>query len=80
MRNGERFILNNDRGDLIFARLSPKGYEEISRSHMIKPTTGGGGRREAGAVNWTHPAYAGGRLYTRNDEEMICVDLRAAKP
>jgi hypothetical protein len=28
-----------------------------------------------GAVNWVHPAYANRRIFTRNDEEMICASL-----
>src|SRR5256885_6728940 len=34
-KNGDRFFLATERGDLIIARLSPKGYEEISRAHEI---------------------------------------------
>ena len=30
MKNGNRFFLFNEKGDLIIARLTPKGYEEIS--------------------------------------------------
>jgi hypothetical protein len=60
----------------MIARLSPKGYEEIARTKLIKPTaTAGIGRREMKAVNWTHPAYADRTLYTRNDEELIAVSL-----
>ena len=35
----DRYILFNEQGDLIIARLTPKGYEEISRTALIKPTT-----------------------------------------
>ncbi|MGH9934830.1 MAG: PQQ-binding-like beta-propeller repeat protein, partial [Blastocatellia bacterium] len=52
VRNGDRYFINNDRGELIIARLSPKGYQEISRTQLIKPTTNPGNRRELGAVNW----------------------------
>jgi outer membrane protein assembly factor BamB len=76
VRHGDRYFINNDRGDLIIARLSPEGYEEIARTTLIKPTaTAGIGRREMKAVNWTHPAYANRTLYTRNDEELIAVSL-----
>jgi len=76
VRHGDRYFINNDRGELIIAKLSPKGYEEISRTTLIKPTaTAGIGRREMKAVNWTHPAYANRTLYTRNDEELIAVSL-----
>jgi len=75
VKNGERYFINNDRGELIIARLKPTGYEEIDRAQMIQPTTDPGNRRELGKVNWTHPAYANRHLYTRNDEEIIAVDL-----
>jgi hypothetical protein len=60
---------------LIIANLSAKGYQEISRTQLIKPTTNPGNRRELGVVNWTHPAYANRRIVTRNDEEIISVSL-----
>ena len=76
VRHGDRYFINNDRGELIIAKLSPAGYEEISRTALIKPTsTAGIGRRELKAVNWTYPAYADRTLYTRNDEEIIAVSL-----
>jgi len=75
VRNGDRYFINNDRGELIIAMLSPKGYQEISRTQLIKPTTNPGNRRELGAVNWTHPAYANRHIFARNDEEIISVSL-----
>jgi len=65
----------NDRGQLIIAKLSAKGYQEISRTRLIKPTTNPGNRRELGAVNWSHPAYANRHIVARNDEEIISVSL-----
>ncbi len=78
VRHGTRVFLNNDRGDLIIARLSPSGYEEVSRSHLITPTSPPGNRRELRNVNWVHPAYANGHIVTRNDEEVISVSLTAS--
>lgn len=76
VRHRDRYFINNDRGELILAKLSPEGYHEISRTALIKPTaTAGIGRRELGAVHWSHPAYANATLYTRNDEEIIAVSL-----
>jgi outer membrane protein assembly factor BamB len=76
-RNGRRFFINNDRGELIIAEFSPQGYHEISRMNLIKPTTPGGGKRELGAVNWVLPAYANRHILIRNDEEIIRVSLEA---
>jgi outer membrane protein assembly factor BamB len=76
VRHGDRYFINNDRGELIIAKLSPEGYHELARTTLIKPTaTAGIGRRELKAVNWSHPAYANRTLYTRNDEELIAVSL-----
>ncbi len=78
VRNGDRYFINNDRGDLIIGRLSPKGYQEISRAHLIKPTTDNAGtRRELNVVNWSHPAYANKHIFARNDEEIISASLDA---
>jgi outer membrane protein assembly factor BamB len=77
VRNGDRFFITNDHGDLIIARLSPQGYREISRTKLIKPTSNPGNRRQMGAVNWSHPAYANRHVIARNDEEVIRVSLAA---
>ena len=71
VKNQDRFFLFNEKGDLIIARLTPKGYEEISRAHVIEPDNRDAGR----AVVWSHPAFAHRRMYARNDHEIICVDL-----
>ena len=75
VRNEDRYFINNDRGELILARLSPDGYTEIGRTFLIKPTTHPGNRRQAGAVHWSHPAYANRRIYARNDEEILAASL-----
>ncbi len=75
VRHGDRYFINNDRGELIIAKLSAQGYQEISRTQLIKPTSNPGNRRELGLVNWTHPAYANRRIVTRNDEEIISASL-----
>lgn len=75
VRHGDRYFINNDRGELIIAKLSPRGYQEISRATLIKPTSDSRNRRELGAVNWSHPAYANRHIVARNDEEIISVPL-----
>ena len=78
VRQGDRYFINNDRGELIIARLSPKGYEEISRTALLKPTSNPGNRRALQVVNWSHPAYANRRIYARNDEEILCASLASS--
>jgi outer membrane protein assembly factor BamB len=71
--SGDRYFLFNEQGDLIIARLSPKGYEEVDRAHVIEPTNkmAGNGR----LVVWMHPAFADKCSFVRNDKELICVSL-----
>jgi outer membrane protein assembly factor BamB len=71
IKNGTRFFLFNEGGDLIIANLSPKGYEEISRAHLLAPANTDPGR----AVVWSHPAFANRCVYARNDNEVVCVNL-----
>jgi len=77
VKHGDRVFINNDHGDLIIARLSPAGYEEISRTSLIAPTSRPGNRRQLTYVNWSHPAYANRHIYARNDEEIISASLAA---
>ena len=62
---------------IAFARLSPKGYEEISRAHLLEPTNAdaSGMRRDKGKVIWSHPAFADKCCFMRNDKELIAVSL-----
>jgi outer membrane protein assembly factor BamB len=75
VRQGDRLFINNDRGELIIVKPSPEGYQEISRTHLLRPTSPPGNRRELVGVNWSHPAYANRHVYARNDEEIICASL-----
>ena len=73
IKNGARYFLFNEQGDLIIARLTPKGYEELSRAHLLDPTNPDPGR----PVVWSHPAFAHRRIYARNDRELVCASLAA---
>jgi outer membrane protein assembly factor BamB len=68
-----RYFLLSETGDLILARLSPEGYDEIARFHLLEPTGEAFGRR----VVWSHPAFANRCVYARNDRELVCVSLAA---
>ncbi len=71
IKHDDRYFLANDVGDLIIARLSPQGYDEISRAHLIQPTHDIGNR----TVVWSHPAFANRSVYLRNDVEIRCYSL-----
>jgi outer membrane protein assembly factor BamB len=79
IKHRDRYFINNDRGDLIIARLSPKGYEEIDRTKLIEPTNPVTRRRELNAVHWSHPAYANRHIITRNDREIVRYSLAAPR-
>jgi outer membrane protein assembly factor BamB len=71
----DRVFIFNEKGDLILARLTPTGYEETGRAHVIDPDmpASAGGRK----VVWSHPAFANRRIYARNDHEIVCASLAA---
>jgi outer membrane protein assembly factor BamB len=73
VKHEDRYFLYSEQGDLILARLSRNGYEEISRFHVLEPTNEAMGRR----VVWSHPAFANRSVYARNDQELVCVSLAA---
>jgi outer membrane protein assembly factor BamB len=80
VRHEDRYFINHDRGELIIAKLSPDGYEELDRIDVMKPTQPLGQRRDKGAVLWTHPAYANRHMVIRNDEEIVRYSLEAGAP
>ena len=71
VKNGDRYFLCNEKGDLIIAELNPAGYHEISRTHLLEPTNIAAGR----PLVWSHPAFADRCVFARNDKELICVSL-----
>jgi outer membrane protein assembly factor BamB len=67
----DRYFIFDEKGNLMLARLSPKGYDEISRARILEPTNKNAGRD----VVWSHPAFANRSMYARNDKEIVCVSL-----
>ena len=68
-----RVWLFSETGDLILASLTRDAYEERGRMHVLEPTNECFGR----SVVWTHPAFANGCCFVRNDKELVCVSLAA---
>jgi outer membrane protein assembly factor BamB len=59
------FIALGERGDLALLKLTPTGHEEV--------------RRVPGVLEypaWTPPTLANGLLYLRDEEKLVCFDLR----
>jgi outer membrane protein assembly factor BamB len=75
VKNADRHFLFNERGELIIAKLSPQGYQEISRAKLLEPTEEQ--LRQRGGVCWSHPGFANRHIFARNDKELVCASLAA---
>jgi len=73
--NREVVFIFTDEGNLILARLAAEGYHEISRAHLLKPTSDLGTRKFA----WIPPVFANRQIFARNDEELVCASLAAER-
>ena len=71
VKNGDKYFLVNEVGELILAKMSPDGFEEIGRTKMLEPTSSSFGRQ----VVWSHPAFANKCVFARNDKEIVCISL-----
>jgi outer membrane protein assembly factor BamB len=58
-----KLFMSTLKGELIVARASPNGYDEIGRTAVI------GSTRQASAL-------ANGLLYLRDDDDIVCFDVR----
>lgn len=76
VQNGDKMWMFNELGELIIGRLSPDGFDEISRAKLVEPTTDQLRRRDQG-VCWAHPAYANRHVFARSDKELVCASLAA---
>ncbi|HCE03390.1 MAG TPA: pyrrolo-quinoline quinone [Acidobacteria bacterium] len=81
VQNGDRWFVTNETGELIIARFTRAGYEEVDRTLLLKPTTrtrgGASGRWDDRAVLWAHPAFANRHVVSRNDVEVVRLSLAA---
>lgn len=65
---GGRTLFANEHGDLVLGDLSPAGFKELGKAHLLDPTNTDAQR----PVLWVHPAFAGRLIYWRNDKELVC--------
>jgi outer membrane protein assembly factor BamB len=63
--DGHLVILGEQSGDVRVAEASPEGYREKLRVPVFN----------AGALSNTGPTFAGGRLYLRNVEEIVALEV-----
>ena len=67
--NGDSALLYNDRGDLIRARLTPQGYQEISRARVLEPPATWNRK-----CAWAAPAYSKSAHLCPNQQRAgVCV-------
>ena len=71
----DEIVRRCEQGDLIIARLTPQGYQEISRAKLIEPTR----RVQRRMTIWSHPAFAMQSVFARNDKELVRVSLAAGQ-
>jgi outer membrane protein assembly factor BamB len=60
----DKLLLLSDLGNLILLDPTPDGYKELARSRLVK-------REQI----WAHPALSNGRVYLRDEKELICVQM-----
>jgi outer membrane protein assembly factor BamB len=61
---GDRLVITREGGELVLAAASPQAFRPIARAQILQ-----------GVVR-PYPALADGLLYVRNENTLICVDLR----
>ena len=71
--NRSALFLYTDRGDLIRTELTPSGYRELERVHLIEPTS----PLFEDKFAWSAPTLANRNLFVRNDEELRCYSMAA---
>lgn len=59
-----QMIIVTERGELVLAPVSAEGFRETASARVLEGTC------------YTAPSLAGGRLYLRSDQEMVCLQLR----
>ena len=61
---GNRLVIFRESGELMIAAASPKSFQPIATAQILPATVR------------AYPALADGRLYGRNDDTLVCLDLR----
>jgi outer membrane protein assembly factor BamB len=64
MLAGDHLVIMREGGELVLADASPSGFRPIARAQVLSP------------VVRALPALANGLLYVRNENTLVCVDLR----
>ena len=62
---GDRLVIVREAGELLIADASPQAFTPIARARILS------------SVVRAYPALSDGRLYVRDEDTLICLDLRA---
>jgi outer membrane protein assembly factor BamB len=73
VRQADRVWMFNERGELLIAKLSPKGLTILDRCKLLEPTTVQLAQR--GGVCWSHPAFAEKSIFARSDSKLVKASL-----
>ncbi len=71
VEQADRCWMWNDQGELLLARLSPKGLDILSRAKLLDTVEHTRGRD----ILWCPPAFANRSIYVHNGRELIAVSL-----
>jgi len=61
---GNRLLIVRENGELVLAAASPDGFKPLARAQILPATVR------------AYPAIADGMVYLRNDNTLVCLDLR----
>jgi len=70
--DGKLFALNETDGTLTVAEASPKGFTSEGQFQLSPQSPD---RNPKGAI-WTHPVVLDGKLYLRDQENIVCYDVK----
>lgn len=70
--DGHLYALNEDDGTLTLVEIDPSGYKQKGRFKLDPQSPN---RNPKGKV-WTHPLVLDGRLYLRDQEYLVCYDVK----
>jgi outer membrane protein assembly factor BamB len=73
--DGHLFCYAEEDGTLAIVEATPTQYKEKARFRMAQPTTQPRPERNKSNV-WAHPVIAHGKLYLRDQESLVCYDLK----
>ncbi len=68
------FIVRSERGPVALVEATPTGYVEKGR--FTPPSDSDPGLEPDATRTWPHPVVAGGRLYLRHHNILLCYDLK----